>query len=278
MFSQQEAQNSSKKWMKRSAVFAALCGLSAISYNHFSTAGPSGKVLSSQHKMNINEVSLAARNGEAHVAASNPGTAKAMNLMRGVAQDTVSTVAAGTVWTQSYISPWGCTSTGWRHDTSGDYFICGYDLHKEQTPDFHSSGGADYSGINGFQNVYCNKDWWSTQYYSEYTSLGDYYGSWTGFSMCPSGSWVTDTMVQHDDGGLVGLIGFTFYCRDEWYSYTGSYTQVDGSFAGGDHTWTSWMADEEWPMYLSGTQTCDDNSGSDKQGIVDWYIEQRYMA
>jgi len=39
------------------------------------------------------------------------------------------------------------------------------------------------------------------------------------------------------------------------------------------------MADEEWPMYLSGTQTCDDNSLDDnKQGIVDWYIEQRYMA
>merc|ERR1719215_2338196 len=111
MFSQQEAQNSSKKWMKRSAVFAALCGLSAISYNHFSAAGPAGKVLSSQNKQNINEVALAARNGEAHIAASNPGTAKAMNLMRGVAQDAVSTVAAGTVWTlTSKVSSTGTSS------------------------------------------------------------------------------------------------------------------------------------------------------------------------
>jgi hypothetical protein len=275
MFSQQEAQNSSKKWMKRSAVFAALCGLSAISYNHFSSDIPAGKVLSASHKQNINEISLAARNGTPVNRKVSPGDAKPLSSMRGVARDAVSTVFAGDTETYSYISPWGCTATEWRHDTSGDYFVCGYDFHTEQTPSGY--GGADYSGLNGYQNVYCHRDNWSTQYYSEYTSLGDYYGSWTGFSMCPAGSWVTDNMVQHDDAGLVGLIGFTFYCRDEWYNYTGSYTQVDGDFTGSSASWTPWMSREEWPMYLSGHRTCDDNSGSDKQGIVDWYLEERYM-
>jgi len=276
MFSQVEAQNSSKKWLKRSAVFAALCGLSAISVNHFSTSGPSGKILSVSHKANLNEVALAARNATPITKRVSPGDAKPLTHLSGVARDAVSTVAADTVWTQSYISPWGCSTSEWRHDTTGDNFVCGYDLHQEQTPDYY--GNADYTGINGFQNVYCNKDTWATQYYSEYTSLGDYYGAWTGFSMCPEGSWVTDTMVQPDGAAQFGIVGFTFYCRDEWYTYTGSYTQVYGSFAGDDATWTAWMAVEEWPMYVSGTQTCDDNtSDTNKQGVVDWYIEQRYM-
>ena len=85
-------------------------------------------------------------------------------------------------------------------------------------------------------------------------------------------------MVKHDDNDKMGIIGLSFYCRDENYNWTGTHTPVDGVAGKGFENygkWQTWLAgdDEEYPMFISGMSTCDYNVEGNKMGVVDWYIE-----
>ena len=91
--------------------------------------------------------------------------------------------------------------------------------------------------------------------------------------MCPEDSWVTDVMVQNDEAGDMGLIGFGFYCRDEFYQFTGAYTQVKGYSNGVPGEWKPWLAKEQYPLYVDGMMTCDDMQGDNWRGVVDLYIQ-----
>ena len=94
--------------------------------------------------------------------------------------------------------------------------------------------------------------------------------------MCPKNSWISDVMVKRDITGNMGIIGLSFYCRDEQYNWKGMKTPVDGVAGKGyqnNGVWKPWMADEQYPMFISGMSTCDFNSEENKMGVVDWYIE-----
>ena len=165
----------------------------------------------------------------------------------------------------------GCTDfKDWQRDTSADYLVCGMTLHNDKW----TEDAVDPNGINGWQLQFCHTDAWSNQYTSDYTT--DWQGEWSPFVMCPKNSWISDVMVKHDGTGNMGIIGLSFYCRDENYKWTGTLTPVDGVAGEGFQNfgeWKPWLAKEEYPLFVSGMSSCDHNPIENKMGVVDLYIE-----